>query len=69
MEIYVLLKHNQLVNDFHALVELGCRKKTQFECIYPFLHIYPEIKEQYVLSGLSIDGYYGLSKKGIHDTL
>ena len=32
---------------------------------YPFLHIYPEIKEQYVLSGwVPSDGYYGLSKKG-----
>ena len=61
----ITINTSQLVNDFHALVELGCRKKTQFECTYPFLHIYPEIKEQYVLSGWAADGYYGLSKKAM----
>ena len=50
----ITINTNQLVNDFKLLVELGCRKKTQFECIYPFLYIFLEIKEQYVLSGWAI---------------
>ena len=61
----ITIDTNMLINDFHALVQLGCKKKTQFECTYPFLHIYPEIKQQYVLSGWAADGYYGLSKKAM----
>ena len=34
---------NNLVEDFHRLVKLDCRKKTHFECVYPFLYVYPEI--------------------------
>ena len=52
-----------LVDDWHRLVELGCKKKTHYECVYPFLYVYPKIKEKYVLSGWAADGYYGLSKK------
>ena len=33
-----------LVNDWHRLVQLDCKKKTHFECVYPFLYVYPEIK-------------------------
>ena len=41
-----------LVNDFQRLVkEVRCKKKTHFECCFPFLYVYPEIKEQVVLSG------------------
>ena len=54
-----------LEEDFFELVEMGCRKKTQFECTYPFLHMYPKINEKYVLSGWAADGYYGLSKKAM----
>jgi asparagine synthetase B (glutamine-hydrolysing) len=48
-----------LVDDWYRLVEFGCKKKTHYECLYPFLYVYPEIKEKYVLSGLGADGYYG----------
>ena len=54
---------DDLIADFHRLVELGCEKKTHYECVFPFLYVYPAIKEQYVLSGWGADGYYGLSKK------
>ena len=54
---------NDLENDWFRLVELGCKKKTHYECVYPFLYVYPKIKEKYVLSGWAADGYYGLSKK------
>lgn len=52
-----------LVEDFYKLVEFGCKKKTHFECVYPFLYVYPKIKETYVVSGWAADGYYGVSKK------
>jgi|TARA_B100001996_G_scaffold67716_2_gene49350 asparagine synthetase B (glutamine-hydrolysing) len=61
----IIIDTSKLINDFHALVDLGCKKKTQFECTYPFLHIYPEIEEEFVLSGWAADGYYGLSKKAM----
>ena len=56
---------NNLVEDFHKLVELGCLKKTSYECTYPFLYVYPQIQEKYVLSGWAADGYYGISKKAM----
>jgi len=54
-----------LVADFHRLVEFGCINKTHFECVYPFLYVYPQIQEQYVLSGWGADGYYGISRSAI----
>tara|TARA_B100000131_G_scaffold186016_1_gene179057 strand:+ start:61 stop:888 length:828 start_codon:yes stop_codon:yes gene_type:complete len=55
---------NNLKEDFFKLLDnYNCEKKTQFECTYPFLYVYPKIKEKYVLSGLGADGYHGLSKK------
>ena len=39
-----------------------CRKKTHFECTYPFLYVYPHIKETHIFSGLGADSSYGLSK-------
>jgi len=54
---------DNLVSDFHELVKLGCIRKTHFECVFPFLYVYPQIQEEYVLSGWAADGYYGLSRK------
>ena len=54
-----------LVDDWYELVKLGCKKKTHFECVFPFLYIYPEIKEKYVLTGWGADGYFGVSKKAM----
>ena len=57
---------DNLKEDFFLLLdEYGCEKKTHFECIYPFIYIYPQIKEKYVLSGWAADGYFGLSKKAV----
>jgi len=61
----VIIPKNRLIEDFHDLVRLGCKKKTQFECTFPFLYIYPQIKENYVLTSWAADGYYGLSKKAM----
>lgn len=40
-----------------------CKKKTQLECTFPFLYVYPSIKEKELLSGWAADGWYGVSKK------
>ena len=57
---------DNLEKDFLRLVnEVGCKKKTHFECCFPFLYVYPKIKEKAVLSGWAADGYYGISKKAM----
>ena len=61
----VVIPTENLIEDFHRLVNLDCKKKTHFECCYPFLYVYPEIKEKYVLSGWGADGFYGISKKAL----
>lgn len=55
---------DNLHNDFFTLLnEIECVKKTQFECCFPFLYVYQNVKEKEVLTGLGADGYYGVSKK------
>lgn len=55
---------NNLENDFITLAEkYKCQKKTHFECTFPFMYVFPKIKEKYVLSGWAADGHFGLSKK------
>lgn len=56
---------DDLVQDFHRLLEFGCEKKTHFECSFPFLYTYPAIQQTIVLSGWGADGYYGLSRSAI----
>tara|TARA_Y100000114_G_C11752964_1_gene325375 strand:+ start:1564 stop:2412 length:849 start_codon:yes stop_codon:yes gene_type:complete len=54
----IIVPKSNLVEDWHRLVKLKCRKKTHFECVFPFLYVYPEIKEKYVLTGWIADGYF-----------
>ena len=55
---------DNLREDFFTLLnEIQCVKKTHFECCFPFLYVYPNVKEKEVLAGLGADGYYGVSKK------
>lgn len=55
---------DNLHDDFLTLTnDIKCVKKTHYECCFPFLYIYPNIREQEVLAGLGADGYYGVSKK------
>lgn len=42
----------------------GCRKKTDYECIWPFLYVYPNIKESIIVTGLGAEGHFGSTKKG-----
>ena len=66
----VIIPTDNLHNDFFTLLnKYKCRKKTHFECVFPFIYVYPKIKEKYVLTGWGADGYYGISKKAmIHYT-
>lgn len=55
-----------LRSQFHLLVgKYACVKKTQLECTFPFVHVFPNIKVKHVISGIGADGYYGVSKKAI----
>ena len=54
---------DKLEQDWLTLANLGCKKKTHFECVFPFLYVYPHIIEKYVVTGWGADGYYGISKK------
>ena len=61
-----VINPERLRDDFILLAkQYDCRKKTQFECTYPFLFIFPKITQRYVMSGIAADGHYGLSKKAI----
>ena len=54
----------RLKADFMRLMyDYKCRKKTHFECVFPFMYVYPRIVERAVLTGWGADGYYGVSKK------
>ena len=37
---------DNLEEDWHTLVKMGCKKKTHFECVFPFLYVYPNINEE-----------------------
>ncbi len=62
----VPLSTNNLVKDFKSLaIKYNCQKKTHFECTFPFIYLFPMIKEKYVLTGVGADSHYVLSKKGM----
>jgi len=55
---------SNLEKDFITLAKTyHCKKKTHFECVYPFMYVYPNIVEKLVFTGWGADGYYGVSKK------
>jgi len=61
----ITIPTKNLVSDFHRLVSLGMKKKSSFECTYPFLYVFPKIQEKEILTGWAADGYYGNSRKAI----
>jgi asparagine synthetase B (glutamine-hydrolysing) len=55
---------DNIENDFFTLIKkYECKKKTHVECTFPFLYVYPHIKEKHILTGWAADGYYGVSKR------
>ena len=59
----IVVPTTNVVEDFKTLVDMGCSKKTHFECVFPFLYMYPQIQEKHVLTGWGADGYIGVSRK------
>lgn len=55
----------QTRRDWDRLIALGCTRKAQYECTWPFLYVYPHIQEKEINSGIPADVYYGLSKNTI----
>ena len=41
-----------------------CIKKTDYECVWPFLYVYPKIKESVIVTGLGAEGHFGTTRKG-----
>ena len=38
---------DNLEGDWYSLVRMGCKKKTHFECVFPFLYVYA--MEQHII--------------------
>ncbi len=54
----------QLKTDVRYIIEkFKVKKKTQVQCIYPFLYIVNYVKEDIVLCGVCADTLYGSSRK------
>lgn len=57
---------NILINDVLKLHnEFGCIKKTEYECVWPFLYAYSQVRENTIANGIPADGHFCLSKKGM----
>ena len=41
-----------------------CRKKTDFECFWPYLYMMKQVQENVIATGMAADGYFAISKKG-----
>lgn len=59
-DISVLKRDVLLLSD-----KYNCIKKTDFECLWPFLYAYGKIEETVIGSGLCADGYFCISKSGV----
>ena len=62
----IIIHTDNLRDDFIQLAkQYDCKKKTHFECTYPFMYVFPEIEQYFVITGIGADGYYGVSKKAV----
>ena len=53
----------QLEADCRSIVNrFGTARKTHVQCLYPMLHIAPEVTEQQVFTGLNADDWWGSAK-------
>lgn len=49
----VLILHNKY----------GCKLKTEYECVWPFLYAYPMVEEPVVANGIRADSHFCISKR------
>ncbi len=61
----VVPKTNLEQDFFNLLHKYKCKRKTSFECTFPFVYLYPKVKQKYIMSGIGADGFHGMSKKCI----
>lgn len=63
-EIIIEENLENLLHDISYIIEkFDVKKKTQIQCIQPFIHIVNHVKEDVVVSGICADDIYGTSKK------
>ena len=63
-EVIIKKDVEQLKLDVKNIIKkFKVKKKTQIQCIYPFLYMVNEIQEEIVFSGLCADELYGTSRK------
>jgi asparagine synthetase B (glutamine-hydrolysing) len=52
----------------HLIKNVGCKKKTAIECLFPFYYLIKlmkEFKDETLVTGVAADGHFGLSKKAM----
>jgi DNA-cytosine methyltransferase len=60
----VTVPTRNLATDFKRLaIQYGCRKKVQFEVLFPLLYVMPEIEEREVWTGFNADDHYGNTRQ------
>ncbi|MCC0705113.1 hypothetical protein IC213_18820 [Clostridioides sp. ES-S-0049-02] len=63
-EIVINNNLENLIYDASYIIKtFEVKKKTQVQCIHPFLYMVKEIKEKFILTGLCADDIYGTSRK------
>jgi asparagine synthetase B (glutamine-hydrolysing) len=67
--VNVVLPHSleSIKEDVYTLAKMGAKSKADFECFFPFLHLYKHggLTQKYVLSGLGADGHFCITKRGM----
>lgn len=63
--IYLPISIDVLKRDIIKLhQQYACIKKTEYECVWPFLYVYPKITESVIVAGLGAEGHFGSTKRG-----
>ena len=56
------------VSDFKRLaIRHRCKKKVQFEVLFKFLYVVPEVEEHEVWTGFNADDHYGNTRQVVFD--
>lgn len=64
VEVMIPWDLDALVNDLRVLVQAAyVLKRTIVQCMHPYLHIYPVVASDLLLSGLSADDLYATSRR------
>lgn len=49
---------------FSMAKKYGCKKKTDFECFWPYMYLMKRVEENVIASGMAADGYFAISRAG-----